>query len=178
MWKKRPCCVPGCADKLSVRQWFPLREKIFFLQSVDKKKVYDTYLVCDLHFNYECKNAGLKSLKIYSVPSQLLPGFPKMENRKRKTAEISCKARAVWYQEQVHTRQEASRKYGIPRNTFRNKIQCHHVKSVGRQLAFSPEEDMCFVNHILALSDFGVPVPFLICVALPSATAILTIENS
>ncbi|KAJ8893895.1 hypothetical protein PR048_006496 [Dryococelus australis] len=81
--KKKPC-VPGCADKLSVRHRFPLRGEVFRawlhrirnpkLQSADKKKLYDTYLVCDLHFNDQCNNAGSKSLKMYSVPSQLLPG--------------------------------------------------------------------------------------------------------
>lgn len=96
-----------------------------------------------------------------------------MGNRKRKAAEISPRPRLYgtksrYTQEQLeeiiddikHGRigqREASRKYGIPRNTFRNKIQHHHVKSVGRQLAFSPEEEKCFVNHILALSDFGIP---------------------
>ncbi|KAJ8887532.1 hypothetical protein PR048_013748 [Dryococelus australis] len=74
--KKRPCCVPGCADKLfrrSFRAWLH-RIRNPKLQSLVKKKVYGNYLVCELHFNHQCINPGSKSIIIYSEPSLLLPG--------------------------------------------------------------------------------------------------------
>ncbi|XP_063226617.1 uncharacterized protein LOC134533179 isoform X1 [Bacillus rossius redtenbacheri] len=81
MVRKRPCCVPLCSDKISVRHRFPFKNVDVFdlwiqrinpkLQGLERKKVYDTYLVCDRHFNEQCKNAGSKSLKIYSLPTHL-----------------------------------------------------------------------------------------------------------
>ncbi|KAJ8893256.1 hypothetical protein PR048_005847, partial [Dryococelus australis] len=70
MAKKRPC-LPGCVDILSVRNHFPLREKLFraWLHRIRNPKQEESvrYLF-DLHFNDECKNAGSKSIKIDSMP--------------------------------------------------------------------------------------------------------------
>jgi hypothetical protein len=52
----------------------------------------------------------------------------------------------------------ASKKYNIPRNTLRNKRSGHHSKKVGRPTVFSEEEELSFVNHILALGDLGMPI--------------------
>lgn len=53
---------------------------------------------------------------------------------------------------------EAAKKYGIPRNTLRNKLLGKHEKKVGLPLTFSPEEENTFVTHIAHISDLGCPI--------------------
>ncbi|KAF6213967.1 hypothetical protein GE061_011696 [Apolygus lucorum] len=52
----------------------------------------------------------------------------------------------------------ATIKYGVPRNTIRNKRKGNHGKTVGRPQAFTPDEEEAFVNHIIAVSEMGLPV--------------------
>lgn len=53
---------------------------------------------------------------------------------------------------------EASRDYNIPRNTLKNKMKNRHGKNVGRPIIFTQEEEMVFVQHVMAVSDLGVPM--------------------
>lgn len=53
---------------------------------------------------------------------------------------------------------EASNKYGIPRNTLRNKLFGKHQKNVGRPQVFTSEEEEIFVSHIAHVSDLGFPI--------------------
>jgi hypothetical protein len=53
---------------------------------------------------------------------------------------------------------EAAKTYNIPRNTIRNKLYGHHVKSVGRPKVFTPDEEQVFVAHVISVSDMGIPI--------------------
>lgn len=56
------------------------------------------------------------------------------------------------------SQRKASLKYKIARNTLKNKIKKLHTKNVGRPVVFSQEEEQAFVDHILILSDLGLPI--------------------
>ncbi|XP_063244589.1 uncharacterized protein LOC134544837 [Bacillus rossius redtenbacheri] len=56
------------------------------------------------------------------------------------------------------SQREASKLYNIPRNTLRNKLLGQHNKKVGRPTIFSKEEELFFIQHILYLSDEGIPI--------------------
>ena len=53
---------------------------------------------------------------------------------------------------------KAARTYGIPISTQHNNVHCLHQKSVGRGTAFTDEEELAFVKHIITLSDWGFPL--------------------
>ena len=52
---------------------------------------------------------------------------------------------------------KAARLYSIP-ISLHNKVHCLHQKSVGRHTAFTDEEELAFVKHIITLSDWGFPL--------------------
>ncbi|XP_047135773.1 uncharacterized protein LOC124812782 [Hydra vulgaris] len=52
---------------------------------------------------------------------------------------------------------EASKIYKVPKATF-YKLKNKHCKSVGRPIALSIDEELCFENHLLYLSDKGIPI--------------------
>lgn len=56
------------------------------------------------------------------------------------------------------TQREAARIYKIPRSTLKYKLQGKHDKKTGRPPVFSSEEENLFIQHILAVSELGLPV--------------------
>nr|XP_047126971.1 uncharacterized protein LOC124808030 isoform X1 [Hydra vulgaris] len=53
---------------------------------------------------------------------------------------------------------EASKIYKVPKATLFYKLKSKHCKSVGRPIALSIDEEFCFENHLLYLSDKGIPI--------------------
>nr|XP_047144582.1 uncharacterized protein LOC124818106 [Hydra vulgaris] len=53
---------------------------------------------------------------------------------------------------------EASKIYKVPKATLFYKLKSKHCKSVGRPIALSIDEELCFENHLLYLSDKGIPI--------------------
>ena len=53
---------------------------------------------------------------------------------------------------------KAVRTYGIPISTLHNNVHCLHQKFVGRGTAFTHEEELAFVKHIITLYDWGFPL--------------------
>nr|XP_047125798.1 uncharacterized protein LOC124807683 [Hydra vulgaris] len=51
---------------------------------------------------------------------------------------------------------EASKIYKVPKATLFYKLKSKHCKSVGRPIALSIDEELCFENYLLYLSDKGV----------------------
>lgn len=56
------------------------------------------------------------------------------------------------------TQRAAAEKFGISRATIQNKLKNVHKKSAGRQPVFSNEEEKCFSEHMMTMSDYGFPV--------------------
>lgn len=53
---------------------------------------------------------------------------------------------------------QAASKFGIPKNTLHLKSQEKHSNPVGRACVFTNEEELQFVGHIIAVSNYGFPV--------------------
>lgn len=80
------CCVPGCkSTDVTVHRFPKLTEKAIFkewikrichptLSTLEHKKVYQSYCVCDNHFLQCCRSPGQNRLKPYSLPTLNLPG--------------------------------------------------------------------------------------------------------
>jgi len=82
------CVVIGCDtkynDKNIIRHRFPKDEMIFniWVQRSGNNKllnksindVYKSFIMCDKHFEQNCKSAGFKKLIWYAVPTLNLPG--------------------------------------------------------------------------------------------------------
>ncbi|CAG9572954.1 unnamed protein product [Danaus chrysippus] len=56
------------------------------------------------------------------------------------------------------TQRQVAKRYTIPRSTLNNKLRMKHSKAVGRPICLTMEEEIMFRDHLLALSDFGIPV--------------------
>ena len=53
---------------------------------------------------------------------------------------------------------QAASKFGIPKNTLHLESQEKHSNPVGRASVFTNEEELQFVGHIIAVSNYGFPV--------------------
>lgn len=53
---------------------------------------------------------------------------------------------------------EASRCYGIPRQTILNNLNKKHTKKVRKPVIFSDKEETAFVSHTVFLSQMGIPI--------------------
>nr|XP_047128723.1 uncharacterized protein LOC124809131 isoform X1 [Hydra vulgaris] len=53
---------------------------------------------------------------------------------------------------------EASEIYKVLKATLFYKLKSKHCKSVGYPIALSIDEELCFENHLLYLSDKGIPI--------------------
>nr|XP_047123100.1 uncharacterized protein LOC124806354 isoform X1 [Hydra vulgaris]XP_047123101.1 uncharacterized protein LOC124806354 isoform X1 [Hydra vulgaris]XP_047123102.1 uncharacterized protein LOC124806354 isoform X1 [Hydra vulgaris] len=53
---------------------------------------------------------------------------------------------------------EASKIYKVPKATLFYKLKNKHCNSVVRPIALSIDEELCFENHLLYLSDKGIPI--------------------
>lgn len=58
----------------------------------------------------------------------------------------------------VRSQRDASDFYKVPRSTIKNKLKKVHSNPIGHPTVFTREEEECFVQHLITLSDFGFPV--------------------
>lgn len=58
----------------------------------------------------------------------------------------------------VLSRNKAAVQYSIPVSTLKNKMKLKHTGTVSRPPVFEPDEESCFVHHLIKLSDYGFPV--------------------
>ena len=56
---------------------------------------------------------------------------------------------------------EAALTYGIARRTIYNKIQGKHNQNCGRPTVFCAAEEQSFVQHLLLLAEFDMPVVYV-----------------
>lgn len=84
----RKCVVVGCdtfkTDKETLRYRFPKDENTFAcwvkrsgnskLLSMKLEDVFKSYMMCEKHFEQDCKSPGFKKLKTKALPTLLLPG--------------------------------------------------------------------------------------------------------
>lgn len=59
------------------------------------------------------------------------------------------------------TMSKASKEYNIPIGTISHKINGKNFKNPGGQTVFTNEEEECFVEHILAVAQWGFPFDLL-----------------
>lgn len=56
------------------------------------------------------------------------------------------------------TQREAEKLYNIPRRTINYKLKKQHDNNWGRPTIFTENEEKCFTEHIIYMSDYGFPV--------------------
>lgn len=56
---------------------------------------------------------------------------------------------------------KAEKKFGVPRRTLGYKVKGEHASPVGRPTVLASEEEHCFKQHILAMSEYGFPLDTL-----------------
>ncbi|XP_063237793.1 uncharacterized protein LOC134539574 [Bacillus rossius redtenbacheri] len=164
MTRKKPCCVPGCRDTTSIRHRLPKNDDVSYkiwlerinnprLLSLDKERVYKTYVVCERHFIDDCKNLGSKHLKIYSLPSLHLPnftevgtvnnsfGYPRkgsyngIPSCEKDISELPCKARADTLQKASNEHNSQIQAMDVDRGIEDNIDSCSLIEKQGQETA-------------------------------------------
>ena len=85
--------------------------------------------------------------------------MPKRVFSKYSLADVEAAIEAV--ERRKITQREASKHYGIPRETLQNRLHGKHAGKIDGQPVFTVEKETAFAIHCSMLSEWGFPLDFL-----------------